>query len=186
VNYVPATRVRPPSELPSHLVRAGQDNCRLEVVPDPATLATQAALRSLSERYAQAVDRRDGDAFAAVFLPEGRIRVFNPAEADAPIGQTVGRQALAGVPASVGARYTRTQHFLGQSTYEIGDGVATGEVYCLAHHLAPLPRGGASEYTMFIRYADRYRLGADRAWSIEERHVLVDWTETRTANPTGG
>jgi hypothetical protein len=156
------------------------------VVPDPATLATTAALRSLAERYARAVDRRDGGAFAAVFEVDGRIRVYNPAEAENPTGETIGRAALAEIPASVGSRYTRTQHFLGQSTYEVGDGVATGEVYCLAHHLAPLLRGGQHEYTMFIRYDDRYRLGGDGSWRILDRRVLVDWTETRTANPTGG
>ena len=36
---------------------------------------------------------------------------------------------------------------LGQSTYEIGDGEATGEVYCIAHHLTLDERHGAAPTT---------------------------------------
>jgi hypothetical protein len=149
------------------------------VVPDLATLTAQAALRSLAERYARAVDRRDGDAFAELFTQNGVIRSFSPADSETPNKETVGREALAQVPAAVAATYTHTQHFLGQSTYEIGAGVAAGEVYCTAHEVAARPEGGETHWTMFIRYADRYRLGADGRWRFEERRVLVDWMESR-------
>jgi hypothetical protein len=156
------------------------------VTSESADLSTIAALRGLSERYARAVDRRDGAAFAEVFVAEGRIQVFSPEDSPTPIGETAGNAALAGVPDAVGSRYFKTQHFLGQSTYEVSGAVATGEVYCMAHHLSPLPRGGNADYVMFIRYADRYSRGEDGGWRIAERRVLVDWTETRTANPIGG
>jgi uncharacterized protein (TIGR02246 family) len=141
------------------------------VVPDLAALATQAALRSLAEGYARAVDRGDGDAFAELFAEDGALRKGN--------GDVVGRAALARVPATVAATYTHTQHFLGQSTYEIGDGVATGEVYCTAHEVSARPEGGETHWSMFIRYADHYRQGADGTWRFEERRVQLDWMESR-------
>ena len=71
---------------------------------------------------------------------------------------------------------------LGQSTYAIGDGEATGEVYCVAHHLTPDAHGGTN-YVMYIRYEDTYRPDADGVWKFAQRRLRVDWTETRAANP---
>jgi SnoaL-like domain len=85
-------------------------------------------------------------------------------------------------------RYPKTYHVLGQSTYEIDGDVATGEVYCMAHHLTPDPGAdppAGTNYVMFIRYDDEYRAGADGEWRIADRRVLIDWTETRVANPPG-
>ena len=134
-------------------------------------------LRDLAARYAAGADRRDGALFASAFVPDGRLRVFDPADAAEPRSERVGRAALAEVPALLD-RYDHTFHLLGQARYDLdhaGD-AATGEVYCLAHHR----RGGppASTLVMHIRYRDRYRR-ADGRWGIADRQVLVDWTETR-------
>ena len=84
-------------------------------------------------------------------------------------------------------RYPKTFHMLGQSTYAIGDGEATGEVYCIAHHVTPdadaSPDGGGTDYVMFIRYEDTYRPNGDGAWKFAHRRLRVDWTETRVVNP---
>ena len=68
-------------------------------------------------------------------------------------------ERLAKVPEAI-KRYPKTFHLLGQSTYDIGDGEATGEVYCIAHHLTPDDHGG-TDYVMFIRYEDTYRTDDD-------------------------
>jgi hypothetical protein len=88
---------------------------------------------------------------------------------------------MARIPESI-QRYDRTFHFLGQSTYDIGDSEATGEVYCIAHHLTPDQHGGTN-YVMYIRYEDTYRPDAEGAWKFARRRLRVDWTETRAANP---
>jgi hypothetical protein len=137
-------------------------------------------LRSLAEQYARGVDRHDDvDGFVALFLPDAVINIYDPSDADEP--RVVPSERIARIPESI-QRYAKTFHFLGQSTYEIGDGEATGEVYCIAHHLTPDQHGGTN-YVMYIRYQDVYRPGADGAWKFAQRSLRVDWTETRAANP---
>jgi hypothetical protein len=35
---------------------------------------------------------------------------------------------------------------------------------------------------MLIRYQDRYSRRRDGRWRIDERRLITDWTEVRTAN----
>jgi hypothetical protein len=143
-------------------------------------------LRSLAERYARGVDRHDDvEAFVALFLPDAVIRIHDPSETAEP-RELRGSERLARIPESI-QRYSKTFHLLGQSTYDIGDGEATGEVYCIAHHLTPghahPEEAGGTDYVMFIRYEDTYRVDAAGAWKFAERRLRVDWTETRAVNP---
>jgi hypothetical protein len=144
-------------------------------------------LRSLAEQYARGVDRRDDvEAFVALFLPDAVITIHDPSESTEP-RQLQGAERLARIPESI-KRYPKTFHMLGQSTYDIGDGEATGEVYCIAHHLTPGAHAhsegaGGTDHVMFIRYEDTYRTDGDGAWKFAERRLRVDWTETRTVNP---
>jgi SnoaL-like domain len=68
-------------------------------------------------------------------------------------------------------------HFNGQSTVTL-DGVrATGESYCIAHHL--LTEDGARNLMVaWLRYQDTF-VKQDNAWLFAERNLYVDWTETR-------
>ena len=143
--------------------------------------ATRHQLRSLAERYAQGVDRRDVDTFVALFHDDAAIVIHDPSESTDP-RELRGLERLAKVPEVI-QRYPKTFHLLGQSTYDIGDGEATGEVYCIAHHLTPDVHGGTN-YVMYIRYEDTYRPDAEGVWKFAERRLRVDWTETRAANPT--
>jgi len=143
--------------------------------------ATRHQLRSLAERYAQGVDRRDVDTFVALFHDDAAIVIHDPSESTDP-RELRGIERLAKVPEVI-QRYPKTFHLLGQSTYDIGDGEATGEVYCIAHHLTPDVHGGTN-YVMYIRYEDTYRPDAEGVWKFAERRLRVDWTETRAANPT--
>lgn len=148
--------------------------------------ADELAIRRLAALYARAADRGEAETFAGVFLPGARLRVFWPSDTDTPRTDLTGHEALAGVPARLAERYTRTFHFLGQSTYDIGDGEATGEVYCLAHHLtADHQGGGGTSYVMHMRYLDAYRRDDRGEWRIAERTAHVDWTETRATDPPG-
>lgn len=88
-------------------------------------------------------------------------------------------QALGPVFAGLN-QYRTTTHFNGQSTIRLdGDG-ATGESYCLAHHL----RVDGDTRTMMIasmRYLNAF-VKQNEAWLFAERKLMVDWTETRPRN----
>ena len=149
-------------------------------MPRADEAATRQELRSLAERYAQGVDRRDVDTFVALFHDDAVIIIHDPSESTEP-RELRGIERLAKVPEMI-QRYAKTFHLLGQSSYDIGDGEATGEVYCMAHHLTPNVHGGTN-YVMYIRYEDTYRPDADGVWKFAQRRLRVDWTETRAANP---
>ncbi|MGQ0832797.1 MAG: nuclear transport factor 2 family protein [Microthrixaceae bacterium] len=137
-----------------------------------------ADLHDLSARYAAGADRRDAGLFVSAFVPDGRLRRYEPADAPEPSSDRRGHDALAEVPGLL-ARYARTFHLLGQARYDVDGDHATGEVYCLAHHLtndaAPVV------HVMHIRYLDTYAR-VDGRWGIEDRRVLVDWTERRVVD----
>jgi ketosteroid isomerase-like protein len=148
-------------------------------------LETEAiALRRLVDGYARAVDRGDVDGFVDLFEPDAVLQVFYGAESDGPTSESRGHTRLAQIPTRVQTRYDRTFHFVGNHLCDVeGDG-ATGEAYCLAHHLNRGPQGG-TDFVMHIRYQDTYRRRPGLEWRIVHRKVLVDWTELRTALPPG-
>jgi ketosteroid isomerase-like protein len=137
------------------------------------------ALRELSDRYASAVDRRDVGSFVELFTEDAELSVHDPAEAEAPSRVRRGPGELSEVPRLI-ARYPKTFHLVGNCLYEIDDDAATGEVYCVAHHLIDDPEA-VTAHVMVIRYLDNYRRGDDGRWRIRHRRVLVDWTETHPA-----
>ncbi|HEX6475929.1 MAG TPA: nuclear transport factor 2 family protein [Acidimicrobiales bacterium] len=137
------------------------------------------ALRELSDRYASAVDRRDVEALVELFTDGAELSVYDPAHAEAPSRVRRGRPELAEIPRLI-ARYPKTFHFVGNALYEIDEDVATGEVYCVAHHLIDDPEG-ATDHVMLIRYIDDYLRCDDGRWRISGRRLLVQWTEDRPA-----
>ena len=147
----------------------------------PEEPARREVLRSLSIGYARSVDRRDVDAFLALFTPDAELTVHNPSDAG-PVGVYNGHGDLARIPPRM-ARFAATFHMLGQSDYQLDGDEPSGEVYCMAHHRSA-GDDDPTDYVMFIRYRDRYRRH-DGEWRIAERRVLVDWTETRPVNPPG-
>jgi hypothetical protein len=91
-----------------------------------------------------------------------------------------GRNALARVFADLN-QYQATTHFNGQSTIRLdGDG-ATGESYCIAHHVIV---AGDKRTVMIasIRYLDEF-VKQNGAWLFAERKLMVDWAETRESAP---
>jgi hypothetical protein len=145
-------------------------------------IVDRAALRNLAERYAQGVDRRDREVFLSAFHPDATLAVHHPSEKEEGINVMQGHEQIGRVPEFIQV-YPKTYHVLGQSTYEIDGDTATGETYCVAHHLTP-DRHGGTNYVMYIRYADTYRRDGGE-WRIATRRVNVDWTDHRAANPEG-
>jgi hypothetical protein len=146
---------------------------------DLRAVADQLALRSLAESYASGVDRRDRDTFLSAFHPDGVLVLLDHKNPTQVTATRSGHGELADVTELI-ARYDTTFHFIGNARYEIDGDRATGEVYCLAHHLTP-DRHGGTDYVMLIRYQDTYSR-RDGRWGIDERRLVTDWTELRTAN----
>ena len=142
-------------------------------------------LRSLAEQSARGASTgaTTSTGSCALFLPDAVITIHDPSESTEP-RELRGAERLARIPDAI-QRYPKTFHMLGQSTYDIGDGEATGEVYCIAHHLTPGAQHGGTDYVMFIRYEDTYRPDTEGAWKFAHRRLRVDWTETRAVNPPG-
>lgn len=128
-------------------------------------------------RYASALDRVHPVAMADLFFSDGSVQIFDPGDASEPVRTFCGHEQLAVLPSLTGA-YSRTFHFLGNVAYDIGEGEATGEVYCIAHHLT-LAKHGGTDLATYIRYRDHYGLGADHSWRFRSRCILVDWHEVR-------
>jgi hypothetical protein len=87
------------------------------------------------------------------------------------------REALAPVFADLN-QYHATTHFVGQSTIlTLADDRATGEAYCLAHHVTV---NGDKRRLMVasLRYLDTF-VKMDGTWFFSERLLYVDWTDER-------
>jgi hypothetical protein len=75
-------------------------------------------------------------------------------------------------------KYDAATHFVGQSTiFTLTNERATGEAYCLAHHVTV---DGEKRRLMLasLRYQDTF-VKMDGAWLFAERLLYVDWLEER-------
>ena len=152
---------------------------RTSIPPEEA--ADRLAIRELVDAYAHCADRRDAKGQMALFAEDCRFVVFMDATAAGPTQELRGRDALAPVFENLNT-YRATTHFNGQSTVSLDGDRASGESYCLAHHIS---FGAGAERTIMvasIRYLDAF-VKQDGAWFFAERRLMVDWTETRPSTP---
>jgi len=138
--------------------------------------ADRLAIRELIEAYAHCADRRDARGQMALFTPDTHFIVYMEAKSSVPAMDLHRREDLAPVFADLN-KYEATTHFLGQSTIVLDKGQATGETYCLAHHIS-VSEEKRSIFVASLRYCDVF-LRADGRWLFGERKLIVDWTETR-------
>ena len=74
--------------------------------------------------------------------------------------------------------FTPDTHFVGQSTiFTLTSDRATGEAYCLAHHVT-VDGGKRRLMLASLRYLDTF-VKLDGAWLFSERLLYVDWLEER-------
>src|SRR6266446_6675088 len=142
------------------------------VMISPSEAADRLAIRELIEAYAHCADRRDAKGQMALFTGDTHFVVYMDAKATQH-----SREALAPVFADLN-KYAATMHFVGQSTIlSLTADRATGEVYCMAHHLTV---EGEKRTLMIaaLRYDDTF-VKADGAWLFSERLLYVDWIEER-------
>jgi uncharacterized protein (TIGR02246 family) len=135
------------------------------------------AIRELVDAYAHCADRRDAEGQKSLFTEDTHFVVHMDGQGSEPTQVLDGREALTPVFEDLN-RYTATMHFNGQSTIALDGDRATGESYCLAHHLSVGADGQRTLMAAAIRYDDVF-VKQDGAWLFAERRLLVDWIETR-------
>jgi hypothetical protein len=140
-------------------------------------LADRIALRQLVDAYAHCADRRDASGQMALFTPDTVFQVFMDSKLPEPTYVIRGRDGLAPVFADL-IQYLATTHFNGQSTVQVAGDQATGETYCIAHHLTVNEDGQRRLMVASLRYLDSF-VKRDGVWLFAERKLLVDWTDTR-------
>jgi|SRR6266478_387202 len=139
--------------------------------------ADRLAIRELIEAYAHCADHRDAKGQMALFTADTHFVVYMNAKDPEPSQELNSREALAPVFAELN-QYEATTHFVGQSTNStLSDDRATGEAYCLAHHVTV---DGSKRRLMVasLRYLDTF-VKTDGAWLFSERLLYVDWVDER-------
>lgn len=147
----------------------------ISITPEEA--ADRLAIRELVEAYAHCADRRDARGQMALFTTDTHFVVYMNSKDPKPTMDLHSREELAPVFADLN-KYDATTHFVGQSTiFTLNGDMATGEAYCLAHHVTV---EGVKRRLMVasLRYADTFAK-IDGAWFFAERKLYVDWVEER-------
>ena len=142
--------------------------------------ADRLAIRELVDAYARYADRRDADGQKALFTEDTHFVVYMEGEGSEPTQDLTGREALTPVFENLNT-YHATTHFNGQSTVALDGDRATGESYCLAHHLFT-DAGERKLMVASLRYHDTF-VKVEGDWRFAERKLYVDWTETRSSRP---
>ena len=144
----------------------------------PEEAADRLAIRELVEAYAHCADRRDAKGQMSLFTADTHFVVYMNAKDSIPSQELHSREDLAPVFADLN-KYDATTHFVGQSTiFTLTGDQATGEAYCLAHHVTV---DGEKRRLLLasLRYLDTF-VKMDGAWLFGERRLYVDWMEERT------
>src|SRR6201998_1769019 len=121
----------------------------------PEEAADRLAIRELVEAYAHCADRRDAIGQMSLFTLDTHFVVYMNAKDPTPSQELHSREALAAVFAALN-QYAATTHFVGQTTIlTLSDDRATGEAYCLAHHVTV---DGSTRRLMVasLRYLDAF------------------------------
>jgi hypothetical protein len=138
--------------------------------------ADRLEIRELVDEYAHCADRRDAEGQKSLFTEDTHFVVYLEGQGSEPTQVLDGREALTPVFDDLN-RYQATMHFNGQTTISLDGDRATGETYCIAHHLFT-EAGERKLMIAWLRYRDTFaRL--DGAWLFAERNLYVDWTESR-------
>jgi len=143
----------------------------------PEEAADRLAIRELVEAYAHCADRRDAKGQMSLFTSDTHFVVFMNAKDPKPSQELHSRETLAPVFADLN-KYDATTHFLGQSTiFTLTANRATGEAYCLAHHVT-VDGGKRRLMIASLRYNDTF-VKSNGDWLFAERLLYVDWLEER-------
>jgi SnoaL-like domain len=163
--------------IASQLKRSNHDALTVREIAD------RLAIRELIEAYAHCADRRDAQGQMSLFTADTHFVVYMSAKDSRPTQELNAREALAPVFADLN-KYDATTHFVAQSTiHTLAADRATGETYCLAHHITI----GDRERRLMVaslRYLDSFAK-IEGAWFFAERRLYVDWVDERALQQQG-
>jgi uncharacterized protein (TIGR02246 family) len=128
-------------------------------------------IRQLVERYANAVDRRDSAAVAALFADDGELEVWLEPDA-ATSALRRGHDDIAAAIARI-STFRATQHVISNSVADIDGDSASGATHCTAHHVGGDGADGHDQ-VLYIRYLDSFAR-IDGRWRIKRRELRVQW-----------
>ena len=150
----------------------------MNIAISPAEAADRLAIRELVEAYAHCADRRDARGQMSLSTMDSHFVVYMDAKDPKPSQELRSREALAPVFAELN-KYDATTHFVGQSTIlTLTANRATGEAYCLAHHVS-IEKGMRRLMLASLRYLNTF-VRMDGVWLFAERLLYVDWLEERS------
>jgi hypothetical protein len=156
------------------------------------TLNDERELAALAISYAGAVDGRDGDRLAGLFVEDGELVIPKVPVDLRPVLVRKGSEVLRQIPDGL-RRFTKTFHEVLNREFTIEGGTATGIVYCIAHHVTAAEGEGTegdkteatagagakgTDAVWYIRYLDDYRRTA-AGWRIVRRELHLEWVEER-------
>lgn len=146
------------------------DNTSADLAARLDRIESELAIRQLPARYALAVDSRDLETLANLFV------------ADVDNGRHgVGRDALRAWFTTVLQGFYRSMHFVCGHVVDFVDaGNATGSVYCRAEH-----EDGDAWVVMGIRYLDTYRRD-DGVWYFVNRRLQPWYAADSLEHPQDG
>jgi uncharacterized protein (TIGR02246 family) len=139
------------------------------------TLEDRLALRALVDTYAEAVDRKDADAVAALFASDGRLVVPDPERPGEVLGDRSGRAEILDALGHL-QRYTELTHVVGGQVLRDGP-VVTGVTTCVANHVYDR-HDETRLLVMGIHYHDTYGREGD-GWCFAERDLRIGWRDDR-------
>ncbi len=143
----------------------------------PAEAADRLAIRDLVDAYAQCADRRDADGQKALFTQDAHFAVYMNGAGTEPTEDLHSREQLTPVFAALN-QYEVTMHFNGQSTVRLDGDRASGETYCIAHHVFR-DDGERRIMLAYLRYLDAF-VREDERWRFGERRLYLEFSDTRT------
>ncbi|MGB7663780.1 MAG: nuclear transport factor 2 family protein [Nitrososphaeraceae archaeon] len=108
------------------------------------------------DAYAHCADRRDAKGQMSHFTKDAYFVVFMDAKSEKPSMELNRRENLAPVFDELN-KYEVTTHFMGQSTVVLGGDRATGETYCIAHHVLA-SEGKRTLFIASLRYYDVFAI----------------------------
>jgi hypothetical protein len=142
----------------------------------PEEAADRLAIRELVDAYARCADRREAEAQKALFTEDTHFVVYMSGAGAEPTEDLHGREQLTPVFDAL-KQYEVTMHFNGQSTVAIDGARATGESYCIAHHVFSAD-GERKIMLAFLRYLDSF-VKQGSAWLFAERNLYLEFSDTR-------
>jgi SnoaL-like domain len=149
--------------------------------PPGGEAADRLAIKSLIDAYSHCADRRETQKQTDLFINDATIEVY-----DSEPGKTKPRAIIHGHTELAAGfatlrKYDVTMHFNGQSSIQLNGDQATGETYCLAHHLW-MENGKRMLMVMGIRYYDTFARLNGR-WLFARRQLIFDWVDKRPSSP---